>query len=325
MAQLVVSAIRVKCSSGKTETEAAAVPSEAEVLASLERGKSIARILLEHSVSAQPPSRKDPEESRQEPESEDTTKQDKSSISKKQQKKKVRVVDRRRRRLGGRERERESSGEGSDDSDDSGSSDNGSLGGYSSDDEDLSVDNLGEDDLELLDSLSDSSSSGAEDKEDGQPKRANPQTGTTPSLQASPTVSNPAPRTSAPAKRPGRKHIVLAANFSMPPSISYQGMPQKPKASKPRSELVTDRGASGGGGGDRGHHPSSLSGPPPPSQASDGHMPGDQPAQDTPFQTAVYTTCSILAEESSLMALRVFTYWLQAYPIIIATCTQVGT
>lgn len=213
IAELVVSAINAKHKSSATER-----PKESEIIASLEYGKTIVNILLEHDVAMKTAETK-PE---QKPEIESQRNTSKTvtafgiSVSRTAvvKSKKRQIVDRRRRRRGGGKQERldseeeEEEGEESDSDSDSSSSYE-SLGRVSSD-ENLSMvaEGLGEDDLELLESLSDSSSSEEEEEEEKKPKLERKV-----AAEATPTTGADANAT----KKAGKRHIILAANFNMPP------------------------------------------------------------------------------------------------------------
>lgn len=334
IAELVVSAINAKHKSSATER-----PKESEITASLEYGKTIVNILLEHDVAmdAVKPAETKPE---QKPEIESQRNTSKTvtafatSVSRTAvvKSKKRQIVDRRRRRRGGGKQERldseeeeEEEGEESDSDSDSSSSYE-SLGRVSSD-ENLSMvaEGLGEDDLELLESLSDSSSSEEEEEEEKKPKLERKV-----AAEATPTTDANA------TKKAGKRHIILAANFNMPPTTSTSTITTSSSSSSstevldqttPKPAERSSVGGGGGGGTDRGHS-KFLSYPLPSLSAKSPDHDGAERQlrevmQGTVFQTAVYIACKLVAEESSLMALRVFIHWLQSYPIVIATCTQV--
>ena len=112
------------------------------------------------------------------------------------------------------------------------------------------------------------------------------------------------------SKRAGRRQIILAANFNMPPSstsLADQRIDESTSEDASKNETVEVT--------------TGISSPLHPVVLGDDHLSGL--VKDTVYQTAVYTACCLVSEEISLMALRVFIYWLQSYPIIIATCTQV--
>lgn len=288
------------------------MPSELDIMNSLERGKSIVSILLEHGVSATSlePAKTNPQESESTEDKAQVASSrsvPKDSSAKQKKKKKRKVVDRRRRRKGS-EKEKISSGEESDSDSDGSTSSSGSLARLSSD-EDLSLDNLGEDDLELLDSLTESSSSEPEVDEEEDGKQGRDASEDTPTLESKFTASG-ATQAPVPAKRAGRKHIILAANFNMPPKTPSHGAPQNTK------DTPADKKGS----------KSLLSRSPLQTQSRDQQKSDNQLVdliENTDVQSAVYTACRLLAEDSSLMSLKMFTYWLHSYPIIIATCTQV--
>ncbi len=288
--QIVVSTLNTKYDSSTPEGPDVATPSELEITDALDHGKSIVNILLEHgisAVSAQPTEVKIGDSQ----ENVTVAASDKLGSSPAKPKKR-RVVDRRR----SRRRNPVQEGIGSSD-EESGSDSDSDV----SSDECLSVlsEDLGEDDLELLDSFSDSSSSEPEDVGVEKPQLDE----ATPLLGAA--ASSPAGVPLSPAKRTGKRKIILAANFTMPPNTSNQGTAHKPDPDK---------------------HAADKSPPPVPSllaQTPTSPKAGMESRKSTEIQMSVYTACSLVAEESSLMALRVFVYWLHSYPIIIATCTQV--
>lgn len=280
---------------------------QVEIADSLEHGKSIVGILLEQGISAvtSQPAEAKPVEAKagnQQDTTAATKTEAKPSVSLAKQKK-HKVVDRRRtRRRGGGNQETPSHDEEEEDSGSDSDLDGGSIGG-SSDDGSLSVlsEDLGEDDLELLDSLSDSSSSEPEDERDEDPVQGDIEAvgATSTAVSATGLLPNP-------VKRARKRHIVLAANFTMPPS--------SPHKLKPGTSHEGVKGQTG--------LPYPLW-PPKGLLDSKSDSQLDELVKSTQVQASVYTACSLVAEESSLMALRVFVYWLQSYPIIIATCTQV--
>ena len=277
-------------------------PSETEIADSLEHGKSIVAILLEHGVSAVVSQPLEDQSTKQvTPGGSSATPN--PSVSALTKQKKHRMVDRRRRKRG--DRNRRSSGE----EDDSGSdcdsmSSTESLGRVSSD-EDLSLlsEELGEDDLELLDSLSDSSS----DEEKAR--------------EAGPLVVEMKPAGAGAGgggaggteKKASKRKIVLAANFSMPPSTSYQGSPEGALQGSRETTKVNTQSVNDGN--------KVNTGPTLAHSKADSLL--GEFVGSIQVQSSVHTACCLVAEEGSLMALRVFVYWLQSYPIIIATCTQV--
>lgn len=295
--ELVLSTIRIKHSTFDAPA-ASAMPGKADIIDSLEHGKSIVSLFMEYEVPAIVLREESGTKSSAKKTPPPTPSGSTSAVGHTPSKqKKRRVVDRRRRKRGGVS-ERNSSGEEESEDDSDSLSSDGSLEKLSSDDEDLSLDNLGEDDLDLLDSLSESSSS-EEDEEGEKEERRNVAEDVSSRKNLS-TLSDvtPAPVSS---KRAGRKHIVLAANFSMPPKNPHSPAQQKSDADSNACSNVT----------------------PTPSQQQQTDSQLAELVEDTTFQSAVYAVCKLLAEEKCLMALKVFTYWLHSYPIIIATCTQV--
>lgn len=279
--QIIVSAVNTKHKDSKGAAEVDSC--EAEIADSLQHGKSIVRIMLDHGISVVV---SDPATARQDSKTGGVKPAAVLEGSPIKQKKR-RVVDRRRTCRTGVEQgmliseEEEESGSDGDLDGSIGDSSDGSLSVLSDDLEE-------EDNLELLDSLSDSS----EDEKVKEPV-LNKTAEVAPDKGASATGLAPSP-----GKKTGRRQIILAANFNMPPASA----PQK----------------SGGTTSDKADRPPS---PAPPSFKEDKQL--KELLKSTAVQTSVYTACTLVAEESSLMALRVLVYWLQSYPIIIATCTQV--
>lgn len=304
--QIVVSAIKANHKNSESESVATAGPSEAEIADSLEHGKSIVSILLEYGISAVMPQPVEVKEGNAVTNANGKPAAPLGGSPVKEKKRKV--VDRRRRGRGGKEKAEEEEEE------DSGSDSDGSVSGSS--DGSLSVlsEDLGEDDLELLDSLSNSSSSEEEEERDGEVKPSQVEEVKGIEVVGGTTSATTAGLLPEPVKKTGKRRIVLAANFTMPPTSPQQ---------KPKPDSVIDREEV------KGHIelpatllPSPLADwLPPSSPKSDSQL--EDLMRSTDVQGSVYTACSLVAEESSLMALRVFIYWLQSYPIIIATCTQV--
>ena len=300
-----VSAVSIKYRDSETKASA---PTEPEIVDALEHGKSIVSILSEHgilAVSSQLSVTK-PLESVQDT-SVSKTAAVPSKLDSPSKQKQHRVVDRRRTRAGGSHGQRPISEEEEElelasDSD---------AGSSISSDDSLSVlsEDLGEDDLELLDSLSDSSSSEPEDEGNEQPPGGGasrePFSGalSTPTAAATGLLPNP-------VKKTGKRQIILAASFNMAPG--------KPKPEDTAGGMASSEAKARDG------HPSPLLPTPSAPQASSKASIDHDLAKSTETQALVSTACRLVAEESGLMALRVFVYWLQSYPIIIATCTQVG-
>jgi len=231
------------------------------------------------------------------------SKQTVSKMNQKKQRLRQMMHSRRRKRSSHKvpssseEEETESSGS----EDEGGSASDGSTLSRSSSGASLSVlsESLGEDDLEMLESLSESGSSSDEENSATQ---ATPH----PQQNASPSFT---PKCEHHARPVGsKKRAVLAANFTHP-SVK-EGNPQPTGNSNPS-------------------HPK-LSADIPQLQGADTanlysedillqHL-----LDETRFQSAVHLVCSIAAEESYLIILKVFADWLQSYPVVIATCGQVG-
>lgn len=162
------------------------------------------------------------------------------------------------------------------------------LCGQRSSDSSLSMlsDDHSEEDIQVLDSLTDSSAS--EDEHTIVPSL--PQTNMATNAKLS-TGSPPKPRPS------GRRPIVLAASFNLAPSkdsTSDDIMARTAESSSMASEAV-----------DGGHH-----------LLKEVYC-------ETVYQSVIHTACSILAEDSYLIPIKVFTEWLHSYSIVIATCGQV--
>jgi len=235
------------------------------------------------------------------------------------------IVDRRRRHKGNHRHHIPSS------------EDEESLGGTNdssfSDDSDLSddsnrtfslPDNLGEDDLDLLNTLSDCNSISSSSEEDNargdESDTARARAGIENSsssetrLLLSSASENSSEASLKPLKRSGgsgRRQIILAANFSMRNNAdqTMAAATEGPKASKKIAGKASVDSSSASapslsaGGGDEGQFAELV--------------------KETDQQAAVHAACSLLVHEKSLMALRLFVQWLSSYPIVFATCTQV--
>ena len=205
-----------------------------------------------------------------------TKEQSTSEIHTRKKKSNLKVIDRRRRR----DQRLPSSGSSSEEEEE--------LCGRQSSDSSLSMlsDDHSEEDIQVLDSLTDSSAS----EEERTITSLLPQTDMATSAKLS-TGSPPKPRPS------GRRPIVLAASFNLAPA--------KDSASDDFKERTAES--------------SSMA-----SEAVDG---GDHLLKEvyceTVYQSVIHTACSILAEDSYLIPIKVFTEWLQSYSIVIATCGQV--
>ena len=207
------------------------------------------------------------------------------------------MVDRRRRRKGARD-------ELSSDSEEV-SSGEGKLS-RSSSDHSLSMlsDSLGEDDLEIMESLSESSSSS---EDETQPTDVIESDGTHGSHL---TVSSTNVTTSPQRQKTGSKRqIVLAASFNLAPSNKNTSPSASPnlqassRGGKPSSNLLQSSPKGG---------------------SKNGDVLLEQLERETDVQTAVHSACCLIGEESYLMVVNVFAQWLQSYPIVIASCTQVS-
>lgn len=220
------------------------------------------------------------------------TKNEKSTRKRSNQK----VIDRRRRR-GQRLPSSGSSGEEEDEV----------CGRSSSDSLSMLSDDHSDEDIQVLDSLSDSSPSEDEQK----PLAPGPSLpGSTPSLppsgpslpgsthSLSPPSSAPAAKqsTDSPPKphTSGRRQIVLAASFNLAPTKDLS-----------TSDLETTSAKSSTA----------------PLEAVDGLL--KKVYSQTVYESIVHTACSILTEDSYLIPIRTFTEWLHSYSIVIATCREV--
>ncbi|XP_064391168.1 nonsense-mediated mRNA decay factor SMG5-like isoform X3 [Halichondria panicea] len=174
-----------------------------------------------------------------------------------------------------------------------------------SDDDTLSMDlsnTLGEDDLEMLERLSDCSSSEDEGTKDKLPSLEK-----TPPNTSQPLAAGG--MSPASVQKKAKRQIILAANFSNAP---------RPKLEEAKTESELPHTASG-----------SLV---PSSHAIDSSVKQDPTTsvdngllylmEKTGHQSIVYSVCCLVAEESYLMSLRVFMEWVQSYPIAVATSTQ---
>lgn len=126
-------------------------------------------------------------------------------------KQKLKQIDRRRRRRkrGGSSSEEEEA--------------NNSLSGQSSDGSLSPLDNLGEDDLDMIDSLSESSSD-TSDNDDDEPKRK--------------PLQEELSHTSPPVKTKGRRKIIIAATFSMAGSDGEKPLTEQPTEIAPTTDKV---------------------------------------------------------------------------------------
>ena len=127
-------------------------------------------------------------------------------------KQKLKQIDRRRRRRkrGGSSSEEEEA--------------NNSPSGQSSDGSLSPLDNLGEDDLDMIDSLSESSSDTSDNNDDDEPKRK--------------PLQEEHPHTSPPIKTKGRRKIILAATFSLAGSDGDKPLTEQPAEIVPSTDNV---------------------------------------------------------------------------------------
>ncbi len=255
-------------------------------------------------------------------------------VANKQQKKKRsrRIVDRRRQRRRDEGQQSLSSEESTESSDDGDEEGGGAIPRSSSNDS-LSTlsDHTEGEDLDLLGSLSDSScTSEEEEEEEGSASQAKPPTSGS-STHLLPTPVSSTESTTSPRQKP-RRNIVLAANFnstSMQPELATSdvrskiGAPiQKRGISKgvrrysQQSKRTHDRNSSD-------NATKTSSGAPIPAATSGVDASLLHLLEETEFQSTVYGACGLSAEDSYLMAIKVFADWLQSHPVIIATCGQV--
>ena len=173
-----------------------------------------------------------------------------------------------------------------------------------------------EEDIQVLESLSESSTSEDEllpknviseqaDKQTltNQPCRLEAET-----TAAKNTSSNPSIVDSRKPRAPGRRHIVLAASFNLAPSSGNppqrgsddSTMVSRVSTDAPGAEVATV------GDGDRDQMLKKVYG-------------------EAVSWSCKHTACSILAEDSYLVPIRVFSDWLHTYSIVIASSSkQVG-
>ncbi len=255
------------------------------------------------------------------------------STKKQRKKKPPRIVDRRRRRRGGGGHEDLSSEESTDNS--GSESDGGGRGVLSRSSSDDSFSTLSgsdeEDNVDLLDTLSDSSYT-SEEEEEKNTARENPPTkvpSNIPTLSPSAPAVTSSESTPSPRQRP-RRNVVIAAKFNTTslqtspnaqakPEVSFQQARTR-KGVRKYSELSKSARASN----TRDVAAKSGATVPAATNTTSGFDASLQKLLDeTEFQSAVHSACSLSAEDSYLMAIKVFADWLQSYPVIIATCGQV--
>lgn len=127
-------------------------------------------------------------------------------------KQKLKQIDRRRRR-----RKR---GDSSSEEEEA----NNSPSGQSSDESLSHIDNLGEDDLDMIDSLSESSSDSSDNNDNDEPKRK--------------PLQEEHPHPSPPIKTKGRRKIILAATFSLAESDGDKPLTEQPTEIAPNTDKV---------------------------------------------------------------------------------------
>ena len=242
------------------------------------------------------------------------------NISKKNQRKqRLRKImhSRRRKRSGcnasssSEEDETDSSGSDSE----KGSASDGSTLSRSSSEGHLSVfsESLGEDDLEMLESLSESGSSSEEE---------NSATLTT---LGSPSLPQ---RNTSPSFTPKRNSDGTKPPSHLPQLSKHQMGPPKKDRLAAKSSLPSFKERIPQSSG---NSTSKLLAHIPQQQKANTaklHSEDDvllqQVLDETKLQSTVHLVCSVAAEESYLMILKMFTDWLQSYPVVIATCCQVS-
>ena len=304
-----------------------------DIIRALESGKSIVEIFLEFSVlvasstittpedpvvktpsskqDAKKPLTKSP--GRKSPSNPSTSGKGRKTGASRKGKKHL-IVDRRRKRkdhhrLPSSEEEEEEGGR-------VGAIDGSSSGESGDSDKTLSLpDSLGEDDLDLLNALSDPSTASSSSEEDcrddnGSGEQESSSSSETLTLPVSGTKDLSAASSDGTKKGGGsRRQIILAANFSMAPNSNQEAGAAKKRSSTPKnlpenkspSSPVVSAPLLGSSGRDEGQFVDLV--------------------KETDYQAAVYTVCSLLEHEKTLMALRVFVQWLTSFPIVFATCT----
>lgn len=114
------------------------------------------------------------------------------------------------------------------------------------------------------------------------------------------TASNPDPGSKTSEKsssKSGRRQIVLAANFNLAPSKHSPVDDRKTETADSASKS--------------------------PLAEAEGDVMLKEAYGEVVYQSAVHLACSMLAEDSYIVSIRLFTQWLSSYSIVIATCTQV--
>ena len=177
----------------------------------------------------------------------------------------------------------------------------------SSEDESTSEDELSglseanaSDGVDVLDSLSDSSS---EEEPDW--------CGKTKPVEESGAggVDHPKPKQPTGKAAASKRHIVLAANFSTP---AQQAPIKQTKTlqSAEKSSLFNPTGVSS-------YFSSGVLRP------SCDDVTLEQVLRETLLQSAVHQACKLASGSGYLMAVKCFVDWLQSYPVVITTCSQV--
>ena len=119
------------------------------------------------------------------------------------------------------------------------------------------------------------------------------------------------------ASQRGRRQIVLAASFNLAPPSSSAAVDDAPASDVPNTAKITSSNAS-------------LAQARTIGDSCDAGEDGDRLLKevfcDAVESSCVHTACSILAEDGYLTNIKVFTDWLQAYSIVLASASkQVGS
>ena len=234
----------------------------------------------------------------------DNSKPPQEQESKKHQRKKklYKIMNLRRRRRSNQDLS-SSDEEGSESED---VTDGKKCGGRSSSEDSLSTlsESMEEDDFDLMESLSESSYSSASDSEAAVSSR-HPEPSTPLDTNLAPEDARSSPKQKVAG---GKRQIVLAANFN-PPTLNQEKPPKTPPQHTATSQKP-------------------IGAPVIPAVsaiAGDDTTLFHQLVEKTRLQSAVHMVCKVVAEENYLLVLKVFADWLQSYPVVVATCGQVGT
>lgn len=246
---------------------------------------------------------------------------------KRKSKNKVPLVINRRRR-----RKRNDSDSSSEESDGEGTASSTSDRSLS-----LLTETLGEDDLEMLNSLSDSNSSCDENEAALTKETSFEQSGSHQSFHSSSKNTSPLDGSMSSTKqhRGGKRQIFLAATFNLAPSASPQATPATGLQTTTKKEVSDLEGMRLSDKNKDAHVGISVDNVPhldPETGTLDSSNPAVAPdtlgisnlVQETNYQSVLHAVCCLLSNVSSLMSLRVFMEWLQSYPIVVATRSQVS-